>query len=422
MACAVSPVVAITVVDDEEDEEIFHSAEDTPDESGHDAPAPPLSREDQVTAITSLIDFYFGDENFARDRFLRTKAREDPEGWLKIELIASFKRVRKLTGELTADQSVLIESARESEVVVFDEANGKIKRKHALPINPREALYFTAVIENLPADATVEAVETLCTEAGFKPDKVLIAINPRAKIDVTADTRQLVEEECKSSKVKPHPMFDPDSVMARPKPTAPIALVTFNSVDRCGDACGSLSGTRGDWRTGVLAAPLCKKDKRARRKKKRNGEENGWSDYSGTEGSDASAMSDAERGMPRPPRPLASCSPRQGRAMAARSPLGRENVREYHSSPNHSPMNSPSPNRRRDLRRPRPQLLDSKSPGPGGDKWRARSASPSWRPSIVPRSESPSMRGFDGVKRMPLGPDGSPGFSRGRGKPLSKEI
>ena len=93
--------------------------------------------------------------------------------------------MRKLTGELTADQSVLIESARESEVVVFDEANGKIKRKHALPINPREALYFTAVIENLPADATVEAVETLCTEAGFKPDKVLIAINPRAKIDVT---------------------------------------------------------------------------------------------------------------------------------------------------------------------------------------------------------------------------------------------
>lgn len=40
----------------------------------------------------------------------------------------------------------------------------------------------------------------------------------------------------------------------------------------------------------MLAAPLCKKDKRARRKKKRNGEENGWSDYSGTEGSDASAM------------------------------------------------------------------------------------------------------------------------------------
>ena len=63
-------------------------------------------------------------------------------------------------------------------------------------------------------------------------------------VSAAADTRQLVEEECKSSKVKPHPMFDPDSVMARPKPTAPIALVTFNSVDRCGDACGSLSGTR----------------------------------------------------------------------------------------------------------------------------------------------------------------------------------
>ena len=97
------------------------------------------------------------------------------------QLIASFKRVRKLTD----DHSVLVESARASEVVVFDEANGKIKRKHPLPVNPRELLYFTAVLENLAADATVEAVTTLCTQAGFEPNKVVIVTNSNTKDDVT---------------------------------------------------------------------------------------------------------------------------------------------------------------------------------------------------------------------------------------------
>lgn len=71
--------------------------------------------------------------------------------------------------------------------------------------------------------------------------------SPCLSVSAAADTRRLVEEECKSSKVKPHPAFDPDhSIKPKSKstttPTTPIALVTFNSVDRCNDACTSLSG------------------------------------------------------------------------------------------------------------------------------------------------------------------------------------
>jgi lupus La protein len=36
--------------------------------------------------LLKQIDFYFGDGNYARDRFLRSKAREDPGGWIRLEV------------------------------------------------------------------------------------------------------------------------------------------------------------------------------------------------------------------------------------------------------------------------------------------------------------------------------------------------
>jgi hypothetical protein len=55
----------------------------------------PLDRPALIEKMTRMIDFYFGEENFSKDRFLRTKARETPEGWIPVPLILSFKRVRK---------------------------------------------------------------------------------------------------------------------------------------------------------------------------------------------------------------------------------------------------------------------------------------------------------------------------------------
>ena len=53
------------------------------------APAEELNAEEQEAVLGRLlkqIDFYFGDENYARDRFLRSKAREDPGGWIRLEV------------------------------------------------------------------------------------------------------------------------------------------------------------------------------------------------------------------------------------------------------------------------------------------------------------------------------------------------
>eukprot|EP00040_Diaphanoeca_grandis_P027506 m.156704 g.156704 ORF g.156704 m.156704 type:complete len:481 (-) comp31018_c0_seq1:38-1480(-) len=469
-----SPAILIVEPENEEDEEEFHSADEShpkdisedeslfPTKTRVDSPSPldpsepQLTREEAIPKIAELVDFYFGDENFGQDRFLRTKAREDVEGWISFELITSFKRMRKLS----EDPQVLIEGVQLATTVVLDDSLTKIKRKHKLPITPKEALYLTAVLENLPKGSTAASVSQMCSDLGFTPTEGLTVYDQQAPLKNPVETLdltlKLVAEECKTrgSKIRPHPAFDPDAI--KPRPSSTMALVIYGSADQCDAACTAISSKRDDWRAGILAAPLCRKDKKARRKKKK-GVAPFDSDYSGMSNTEDSAQSDSgdrhsdNRPWPVPPKPLPSCGVR-GRQLS-RSPLSKAKAMDSpYSSPSQSPVNSPSPSRRnlfgspRDSRdspgRPR-RFLGEKSlstgsgpgtpngrvsPDPRGGGWRARSASPSWRSrlepkSLLPRSESPGLRDTNkSVTRMPTGPDGSGGFSVGRGRPLSKEV
>ncbi|EIE26293.1 hypothetical protein COCSUDRAFT_46027 [Coccomyxa subellipsoidea C-169] len=44
------------------------------------------------------IEFYFSDSNLPRDKFLREKIAEDPEGWVNLELLCTFTRMTEALG------------------------------------------------------------------------------------------------------------------------------------------------------------------------------------------------------------------------------------------------------------------------------------------------------------------------------------
>lgn len=46
--------------------------------------------------MVKQITFYFGDSNLSTDKHLQKKVAEDPEGWVKLDHIASFKRMKSL--------------------------------------------------------------------------------------------------------------------------------------------------------------------------------------------------------------------------------------------------------------------------------------------------------------------------------------
>jgi hypothetical protein len=233
--------------------------------------------------MTAFVDFYFGDENFAKDRFLRTKSRESEGGWISIALILSFKRVRKYTDDAT----VLLEGMRESQVVLLNDDESAVKRRRALPVSERDRLYNSAVLENLPSIASDElSITELCAasaasararaariEGGASPappspasvaspgNVTPAVVVPRGPTRVRILTTQsefdavlaiVLAEEVKS-KVTVHPLFGkytgPETV------TLPVIVAEYESPLACKLGCDALMVGEGDWRAAVSALP-----------------------------------------------------------------------------------------------------------------------------------------------------------------------
>ena len=64
--------------------------------------------ESVMDALRNQINYYFSEENLAKDMFLRKKM--DSQGWVEIEVIAAFNRVRMLTPDLSIIASALSSS------------------------------------------------------------------------------------------------------------------------------------------------------------------------------------------------------------------------------------------------------------------------------------------------------------------------
>ncbi|KAL3514804.1 hypothetical protein ACH5RR_027521 [Cinchona calisaya] len=74
--------------------------------------------------IVKQIDYYFSDANLVKDDYLRSNM--DDEGWVSINLIASFPRVQ----QLTTDISLILDSLRASVIVEVKEQGDKVRRRN----------------------------------------------------------------------------------------------------------------------------------------------------------------------------------------------------------------------------------------------------------------------------------------------------
>lgn len=75
------------------------------------------------TMIINQIEFYFSDDNLAKDKFLRSKMDPD-HGWVPISVIASFRRVENLT----KDVALILDALKYSTVVEVQD--GQVRRRN----------------------------------------------------------------------------------------------------------------------------------------------------------------------------------------------------------------------------------------------------------------------------------------------------
>lgn len=121
------------------------------------------SRVRQVLAdIAKQVDFWFGDANLHKDRFLREQIEKSRDGYVDISLLVSFNKMKKLT----TDGKLIARALKSSAVVELDLEGTRIRRKKPLGERPKDEDERTVYVELLPKNVNHSWIERVFGKCG----------------------------------------------------------------------------------------------------------------------------------------------------------------------------------------------------------------------------------------------------------------
>nr|KAF6480577.1 La ribonucleoprotein 7, transcriptional regulator [Molossus molossus] len=121
------------------------------------------SRVKQVLAdITKQVDFWFGDANLHKDRFLREQIEKSRDGYVDISLLVSFNKMKKLT----TDEKLIARALKSSAVVELDLEGTRVRRKKPLGERPKDEDDRTVYVELLPKNVNHSWIERVFGKCG----------------------------------------------------------------------------------------------------------------------------------------------------------------------------------------------------------------------------------------------------------------
>ncbi|XP_047628793.1 lupus La protein [Phacochoerus africanus] len=119
--------------------------------------------------ICHQIEYYFGDFNLPRDKFLKEQIKLD-EGWVPLEIMIKFNRLNRLT----TDFNVIIEALSKSkaELMEISEDKTKIRRSPSKPLPEVTDEYKndlknrSVYVKGFPTDATLDDIKDWLEDKG----------------------------------------------------------------------------------------------------------------------------------------------------------------------------------------------------------------------------------------------------------------
>lgn len=120
--------------------------------------------------IIKQVEYYFGDKNLPRDKFLMQKIKEDEDGWVTLECLLTFNRLKSISGEAEVVAKALKKS--EAGLVEVHEDNTKVRRNplKVIPANTEEARLEaknkTIYCKPFPKDISMDALEAFFSNYG----------------------------------------------------------------------------------------------------------------------------------------------------------------------------------------------------------------------------------------------------------------
>ncbi|KAJ8670291.1 hypothetical protein QAD02_001550 [Eretmocerus hayati] len=134
---------------------------ETPENDQSDAAATEEASAELLKKIQKQVEFYFGDVNMQRDKFLIEQTKLD-EGWIPMSVMLNFK----LLAALSKNIPTIIKALRDSELIEISEDDKKIRRKPDKPLPEYNEEYRkaqeakTIYLKGFPLDSTMEGLKS----------------------------------------------------------------------------------------------------------------------------------------------------------------------------------------------------------------------------------------------------------------------
>ncbi|XP_064272188.1 la-related protein 7 isoform X3 [Passer domesticus] len=183
------------------------------------------SRVKQVLAdIAKQVDFWFGDVNLHKDRFLREQIEKSRDGYVDISLLVSFNKMKKLT----TDGKLIARAVKSSSVVELDLEGTRIRRRQPLGERPTDVDSRTVYVELLPKNVNHSWIERVFGKCG---NVVYVSIpryrstgDPKGFAFVEFETKEQAEKAIEFLNNPPEeaprkPGIFPKTVKNKPVPT-----------------------------------------------------------------------------------------------------------------------------------------------------------------------------------------------------------
>jgi lupus La protein len=111
--------------------------------------------------VLKQVEFYFSNSNLPRDKFLRSLVANDERGYVEIDTIAAFKRMK----QITEDREQVVNALKKSTMLEVDPTATKVRRSTPLPQDDtfdERSVYA----KGLPLDSTIDSVQQFFQKFG----------------------------------------------------------------------------------------------------------------------------------------------------------------------------------------------------------------------------------------------------------------
>lgn len=112
--------------------------------------------------VKKQVEFWFGDVNVHKDRFLRKLIDDSDDGYVDISVLANFNRMKKLT----VDTKLIARALKNSTVVEVNLEGNKVRRQYPIGDAPTDTDSRTVYVELLPKDVTHGWIERVFSKCG----------------------------------------------------------------------------------------------------------------------------------------------------------------------------------------------------------------------------------------------------------------